>query len=86
MKLGVKRCQVYVSCSGVVAVAVILKGVNEFLPYFSYFLTSLGKIQRRRNHVMLLSGYKYNKIWCNEISKSINEILLVVSIFDDQFG
>jgi hypothetical protein len=70
-------------------VTVILKGVSDFLPYFSYFLTSLGKIQHRRNHVMLLSEYKFNKIWCNEINtllKGINEILLVLSIFGDQFG
>jgi hypothetical protein len=67
----------------------LLMGVNDFPPYFSYFLTNLGKIQHRRNHVMLLSDYKFNKTRCNEIIsllKSINEILLVLSIFGDQFG
>ena len=66
----------------------LLKGVNDLPPYFSYFLTNLGEIQHRRNRIMLLSDYKFNKTWRSEIStllKSINEILLVHSISGDQF-
>ena len=80
-------CELLLSyCSGS---HTLVKGVNNFPPYFLHFLTSFSEIQHRRNCSMLLNDYKFNKTWCNEVStllKSINEILLVLSISGDQFG
>lgn len=55
----------------------LFKGVNEFLPYFPYFLIGLGDVGYRRFTVNGVSTFEVCEHWCSSnhnLSMSVKEI------------